>query len=156
MAEKGLPPPQDVAHVSYLSRGNLLVISGQAHAQQARDAAAALASRLPVTLLESQTPTVGAFTAWAGPIEAATGWLGEFKLSIAALRSDADAQPAAKPVQASFDLILDLGDTPLFGMRQPPQGYWRPTEEETATALEEIAGAVGEFEKPRFFAYREN
>ena len=155
-ALKDMAPSKDVASVSYVSRGNVLVVSGEAHGQRARDAAAILARNLPVTLLEPQAPAAGDFTSWAGRIESATGWLGEFNVTLAALRAGVDAQPAAKPVQARFDLILDLGDAPLFGMRQPPQGYWRPSEGETARALEEIAGAVGEFEKPRYFAYREN
>jgi ferredoxin len=155
-ALKELAPAQDVARVSYVSRGNVLVVSGHAQGARALDAAAVLAARLPVTLLEPDAAATGEFTAWAGRIEGATGWLGEFNVSIVGLRTGAGATPAAKTVQARFDLILDFGDAPLFGMRQPPQGYWRPSEGETARVLEEVAAAIGEFEKPRFFAYREN
>ena len=55
-----------------------------------------------------------------------------------------------------FDLVLDLGDDPVFGMHQPPQGYWRPGADPgaQAAAVAEIALAVGEFEKPKFFNYK--
>jgi ferredoxin len=55
-----------------------------------------------------------------------------------------------------FDLVLDLGTTPLFRMHQPPQGYWRPGPDplEQAAVAVEIAAAVGGFEKPRFFNYK--
>jgi ferredoxin len=43
-------------------------------------------------------------------------------------------------------------------MRQPPQGYFRapPDDAGLDAVLGELREAVGEFEKPRFFAYREN
>jgi ferredoxin len=43
-------------------------------------------------------------------------------------------------------------------MRQPPQGYFRapPGDADLDAVLRELREAVGEFEKPRFFAYREN
>jgi ferredoxin len=149
-------PPQPAALVSYISRGNVLVVAGSSQQARARDAAVALAARLPVTVLDSDAFGSSAFTAWGGRIASATGWLGEFTVSIEGLRTTPGAAPAAKPTQARFDLILDLGDAPLFAMRQPPQGYWRPGDGGLAQALEEIADSVGEFEKPRFFDYREN
>jgi len=56
----------------------------------------------------------------------------------------------------SFDLVLDLERTPYFRLHQPPQGYWRPGADVAAQALAvtEIADAVGNFEKPRFFNYK--
>ncbi len=55
-----------------------------------------------------------------------------------------------------FDLVLDLDEMPHFGMHQPPQGYWRPGADRDAQTdvLADIAGAVGEFEKPKFFEYK--
>jgi ferredoxin len=42
-------------------------------------------------------------------------------------------------------------------MHQPPQGYWRVSDDESLErALTQAPEAVGEFEKPRFFTYREN
>jgi ferredoxin len=55
-----------------------------------------------------------------------------------------------------FDLILDLQKTPAFSMHQPPQGYLAPGTDAVAqaAAVAELAAMVGEFEKPKYFAYR--
>jgi ferredoxin len=57
----------------------------------------------------------------------------------------------------SFDLVFDLSDAPLLAMHQPPQGYFAPGAGEMAQAEAALALAqmVGEFEKPKFFAYKE-
>jgi ferredoxin len=55
-----------------------------------------------------------------------------------------------------FDLVLDLDESPMFAMHQPPQGYWHPGRDPLAqaAAVAEIALAIGEFEKPKFFNYK--
>lgn len=60
--------------------------------------------------------------------------------------------------QGRFDLVFDLNDAPAFTMHQPPQGYLHAgadaaRQQELALTL---AGLVGEFEKPKFFRYKEN
>ncbi|MBL8385523.1 MAG: 4Fe-4S binding protein [Burkholderiales bacterium] len=54
-----------------------------------------------------------------------------------------------------FDLVLDLSREPLLRLHQPPQGYCAPGADPLAQALAaaELATLVGEFEKPRYFAY---
>lgn len=54
-----------------------------------------------------------------------------------------------------FDLVLNLSGATLFRMAQPPQGYFAPGPDPLAQAraMREIATAVGEFEKPRYFQY---
>jgi ferredoxin len=56
-----------------------------------------------------------------------------------------------------FDMVLDLGTPPLLRMHQPPQGYLAPGRDplEQAQAARKLAQMIGEFEKPKFFAYRE-
>ena len=56
-----------------------------------------------------------------------------------------------------FDLVLDLSREPLFRMSQPPQGYFAPGGDplEQSLAAAQLRDLVGEFEKPRFFAYNE-
>jgi ferredoxin len=56
-----------------------------------------------------------------------------------------------------FDLVLDLSREPLLRTHQLPQGYFAPRGDplEQALAARELATRVGEFEKPRFFEYRE-
>jgi ferredoxin len=67
-----------------------------------------------------------------------------------------DFDRAAKARSERFDLVLDLDEAPRFAMHQPPQGYWHPgpNPDAQADALADIAGAVGEFEKPKFFEYK--
>ncbi len=57
----------------------------------------------------------------------------------------------------NFDVILDFSDKPIFTQHQPPQGYFSPGNDASklATALLEITQLTGEFEKPKFFAYKE-
>ena len=57
----------------------------------------------------------------------------------------------------SFDLVLDLSREPLIRTHELPQGYLAPGDDplEQALAAQTLAGLVGEFEKPRFFQYRE-
>ncbi len=54
-----------------------------------------------------------------------------------------------------FDLVLDLGAEPLIRLAQLPQGYLAPAADplEQALAAGQLAQLVGEFDKPKFFAY---
>jgi heterodisulfide reductase subunit A-like polyferredoxin len=58
----------------------------------------------------------------------------------------------------SFDLVLDLSAEPMLTMPDLPQGYAAPGRDplEQALAVAKLAQLVGEFEKPRFFQYRES
>jgi ferredoxin len=60
----------------------------------------------------------------------------------------------------SFDLVLDLRQQPGFTQHAPPQGYFHlpPGQQGGPQALEvliKLRELVGEFEKPRFFAYKQ-
>ncbi|MES3013271.1 MAG: 4Fe-4S binding protein [Pseudomonadota bacterium] len=63
----------------------------------------------------------------------------------------------------SFDLVLDLRAEPAFGQHAPPQGYFHlprlPGAQGWSTAevlaLGRLRELVGEFEKPKFFAYKQ-
>ena len=71
-----------------------------------------------------------------------------------------DFQRAPETLEATFDLVLDLGAAPLIDWHAPPQGYFH-----LAGGLAGGAGAlpslmrlremVGEFEKPKFFDYKQ-
>ena len=151
-----LAPPDPVARVTYESKGNALVIAGDD--ARARSAAQQLASALHVTLLaRERSAAKAAHVEWAGSLQSLTGFLGEFTALIDGLDTGAGPAPA-RSLPTKFDLVLDFGATPAFGMRQPPQGYFRAPagEAELAAVIAEMRGAVGEFEKPRYFAYREN
>jgi ferredoxin len=69
---------------------------------------------------------------------------------------DFERAPSLSEHRESFDLVLDLQPTPFFAMHQPPQGYWHPGDDPAAqaAAVIEIAGALGRFEKPKYFNYK--
>jgi len=163
-----LPGTEPLASVSYASKGNALVIGGD---ERAVAAARQLADSLPVTLLLTSRPSAQAavlagaglegttFPIWGGKVASLKGYLGNFTVTLADLAAVRNEDGRALPGAAGavFDLVVDFSDPPLFGHHQPPQGYWRVTDEASlAVALEEASEAVGEFEKPKFFTYREN
>jgi ferredoxin len=60
----------------------------------------------------------------------------------------------------TFDLVLDLRSTPAFTQHALPQGYFSvgsnaPGRTDLRKAVVRLRGLVGEFEKPRFFAYKQ-
>src|SRR6266850_6597267 len=68
-----------------------------------------------------------------------------------------DFSRAERARKESFDLVLDLSMEPLLRMPDLPQGYLAPGADPLAQALAaaKLTQLVGEFEKPRFFVYRE-
>jgi ferredoxin len=53
-----------------------------------------------------------------------------------------------------FDLVLDLRTAPSFAQHAPPQGYFHWDGRDLATLLR-LRELVGEFEKPKFFVYKQ-
>lgn len=53
---------------------------------------------------------------------------------------------------AQFDMVLDLRAHSAFSQQALPQGYFRDA---TTATLLKVRELVGEFEKPRFFAYKQ-
>ena len=67
---------------------------------------------------------------------------------------------ASQAYTEAFDLVLDLRTTPAFTQHALPQGYFSvgssaPGRTDLMTAVVRLRGLVGEFEKPRFFAYKQ-
>ena len=149
-AMQELPEPDEVPTVRYHSKGRVLVVGDAAHAQGHADR---LAELLPVTLLLTDADPAGlpqrAYGVFAPRAVAVAGWLGAFEA-----RWQAAGQPAQ---QEKFDLVLDLCASPLIASHQHPHGYYRPAADETAraAAVAELLDMVGDFEKPRYFSYKE-
>jgi ferredoxin len=147
-----LAPFEPVANVGYTSRGRLLLLADGESASRAVRAAEALGSQLPVAIIWRGVPS-GNLPAdveiVSAEVQSLAGYLGAF---------DVVFQPKAGAAQvASFDLVLDLANPPRFSMHQPPQGYFRANDDATLNAaLADIPDMVGEFEKPKFFAYKES
>ncbi len=167
-AAASVPADEPLASVSYASKGNTLVVGGD---ERAVGAAVRLAASLPVTLLLTSRPSAqaaalanadldgSAFPIWGGKVASLGGYLGNFSATLADLATVRDVPGHGLPGAAAavFDLVVDFSDPPLFGHHQPPQGYWRVADAASLErALAEAPDSVGEFEKPRFFSYREN
>jgi len=65
---------------------------------------------------------------------------------------------APQSLSGQFDLIFDLNDAPAFAQHQPPQGYFHAGANagRQLTASLALLQMVGEFEKPKFFQYKES
>jgi len=68
-----------------------------------------------------------------------------------------DFNREAETIEETFDLVLDLRESPAFTQHQPPQGYRHVGGDERALvdAVLALRELTGEFEKPRFFRYDE-
>ena len=67
-----------------------------------------------------------------------------------------DFDRVAQSRSESFDLVLDLSPAPLIALHQPPQGYFHAGDQaQLMAAVLQLREAVGEFEKPKFFNYKQ-
>lgn len=66
-------------------------------------------------------------------------------------------QTSYPTITDEFDVILDLQENPILTMAEPPKGYFAPGRDQLkqASTIVQIMNTIGEFEKPRFFAYQE-
>jgi ferredoxin len=176
-----LPAPEPVASVSYMSHGRLLLIGPP----EARDSmfATALSFRRELdvhVLCPERGPPLDTHSVlvWGGKLQSLTGYLGNFTVKWNGVTSESQpATSATGPVTLArsgdtpvvqfdamqkcytghFDLVLDFSLPAQFRMHQPPQGYFAVGRDvdKLQSACAELSGMVGEFEKPRFFSYKE-
>ncbi|HET7863039.1 MAG TPA: 4Fe-4S binding protein [Burkholderiaceae bacterium] len=67
-----------------------------------------------------------------------------------------DFERAPQPATEQFDLVLDLNPQPLITLHQPPQGYFHAADDPALMdAVLELRDSTGEFDKPKFFQYRQ-
>ena len=196
------PEPEPVPTVSYRSQGRLLIIGPIDQAQRVAE----LLPDLQSTLLSVGAGATGSSQARAHPvvsgrIQALTGWLGAFRLTLERnnpidldLCTRCNACIVACPEQAigldyqidltrclnhracvqacgtlaaidferrpetetlTFDLVLDLQATPVLSQHALPQGYLATARQDVLDCVSTLRGLVGEFEKPRFFQYKQ-
>jgi len=175
LAVAQLPAPEPVESVIYQSAGRTLVIGSQGAAERAAD----LLGRALVTTLFVESlgkpsgqgvKSVQRYPLLVGQIRQLSGYLGAFELqwSLPSL-GDGDAR-LAELQTAIFDLVLDLRVNPAFSQHALPQGYfWVPPalgnagagkasasrSTDLPTAVRKMRALVGEFDKPKFFDYRQ-
>ena len=151
--------------VSYRSEGRLAIIGAET---SAREVAERMGESLACTLLiprdsrdSDSTPSTGPehtddgrFRTIRAVLSGVEGYLGAFKVTGLVDGQPVDIAPSLLTAHQPFDMVLDLGKRPQLEIEVPPPGYYAPRDAEALErALEEIPGLVGEFEKPRYFAY---
>jgi len=141
--------PEALDTVDYRSAGKTLVIGSSFDVLPWADR---LAAALPVTVLLTDCdgkPPLRIYPVFDARAIVLSGWLGAFRVTWQA--------PGRAPEQGRFDLVLDLGASPQIAAHQPPHGYYAPGADEAAraAAVDALAGMVGDFEKPKYFAYKE-
>ena len=146
-----LPAFEPVASIDYHSQGRLLVLAADA---RVTDFAKKLPASLSLSVLwqgSNPAPVLANADVVTGKLSSLSGYLGKFDLVFASIDG------ARELHQASFDLVLDLNVSPHFQMASPPQGFLHAPDAATLeVALAELPDMVGEFDKPKFFAYKES
>jgi ferredoxin len=148
-AAAALPGPDPVPTVSYHSAGKTLIIGSAA---DVAPWAEGLCAQLELAVLLTDPPLAvepaRLYTVHRGRNVRVTGWLGAFDVTW----EEGDAVGKER-----FDLVLDLSPAPLIGKHQPPAGYYSPGPDVAARALavQQLAEMIGEFEKPKYFTYKE-
>ncbi|MEE9320700.1 MAG: 4Fe-4S binding protein [Granulosicoccus sp.] len=85
---------------------------------------------------------------------ALSGYLGAYEAVAAAGSAELSLGVSIALDNGRFDLILDLSHKPLMRASLAPFGYFHtPDAVSLAAAVSELPNLVGEFEKPRYFAY---
>jgi ferredoxin len=151
------PDVEPTSVVNYLSHGRVLVIGTE---ETALDAVQRLHEDLvPTLVLPSESGpaagTVEGITVVRGGQPQLEGSLGSFRVCFAEAGGD-DASPALTLLtQARFDLVLDVGETPILTREVPPPGYYATLGDAASleAAIAELPDMRGEFEKPKFFNY---
>jgi ferredoxin len=148
-AANALPPFEAMVTVGYRSAGRTLVVGPAA---DALPWAERLAAVLQVTVVLIDAPAEAAprtYPVHAARTVAVAGWLGAFEARWQA--------PGAQVEQGSFDLVLDLCPARLIPSHQRPHGYYAPGSDEAARqeAAHSLLEMVGDFEKPKYFHYKE-
>jgi len=148
LAADAIAPFETGVAVSYRSGGRTLVVGSSLQALAWADH---LSTHLPVTLVLLDKVEVGErlYPVFVARTVALAGWLGAF---------DARWQAPGEAVhEGKFDLVLDLCPSPLITTHQNPNGYYAPGMDEDArrAAAGEMLEMVGDFEKPKYFAYKE-
>jgi ferredoxin len=151
------PDVEPTSVVNYLSHGRVLVVGTE---EAALDAVQRMDKDLvPTLVLPSESDpasgTVEGITVVRGGQPQLEGSLGSFRVGFAEAESDDASAALTLLTQARFDLVLDVGETPILTREVPPPGYYATYGDAASleAAMAELPDMRGEFEKPKFFNY---
>ena len=156
--------------ISYRSAGHLLIIG---EAEPATKIANGLKDVLKCSLLLTPTtkkvvklsdrgrkkqehPAAVGDMPWVqGRLKELNGHLGAFTALLDTAKGNVNLAEYLNLGQAHFDMVLDLSTPPHIEREIVPPGYYAPSDDADALseALQALPTLVGEFEKPKYFAY---
>jgi ferredoxin len=159
LASLGALEAAPTALVTYQSHGRVAVIGPEDMALQA---ARQLDGKVPVTVLvpgpgRPDPGSSGSIVIVRGGMPGVQGRLGRFTVNLETPEGTVALVEAAGLSVEYFDLVLDLGESPLIDYEVPPVGYYAAPagdEQALARALAEIPEMSGEFEKPKYFNFK--
>lgn len=140
--------------VSYRSEGHCLIIGERAAAMAAADRfgeqGATVVSVVAGLASPSKALSDSGLAVFSVGSLSLVGHLGAFTAS----DGDFDLGVSVRRPNATFDCILDLSKEPRLSVALPPFGYVHaPDGEGIDAAIDTLGDLVGEFDKPRYFAY---
>jgi len=147
-AASDCPEFEPAVTVDYRSHGRTLVVGSAVDALPLADLLSGTLS-VTVLLLDAHDGQPRLYPVHAAHTVALAGWLGAF---------EARWRAAGQPVgEGRFDLVLDLCPARLIASHQRPHGYYAPGQDEAARrqAVDDLLDMVGDFEKPKYFSYKE-
>ncbi len=156
--------------VEYRSSGELLIIDqfkSVGDEERALNLAKELSDKLSCTVLisglaatgvkEEAEPALAArgVRVAVGRLAQLTGYLGNFVADLSTPSGQVKLTQHLGMGKQHFDLVLDLTIPPNFRQETLPLGYYAPGRDTMALtrAVDELPGLMGEFEKPKYFAY---
>lgn len=159
-------PMPEIPFVTFESDGVILIYGRDA---QATEAANLLKGHLDVTVMVTRaealaSPRVTDFPVLQGRIRAATGYLGQFEITIDDYAAPAPSSRSALAFGAArngaisrCDILLDVsGGPPLFPAPDLREGYLRADPGDPTAVLRAVLKArdlVGTFDKPRYITF---
>lgn len=159
--------------VEYRSSGELLIIDqfkSVGDEERALHLAKELSDRLSCTVLISGLAATGVkqeaepslaargIRMAVGRLAQLTGYLGNFVADLSTASGQVNLAQHLGMAKQHFDLVLDLTVPPHLRQETLPLGYYAPGRDTMALtqALDELPDLMGEFEKPKYFAYDPN
>ncbi len=145
--------------VEYRSSGIALVVGP---GERALAAARVLGEHLTCAVIDedgsAEGPDAEGLVVARGRPSRLTGYLGAFHAGIEDGMREHEVAGLVRPGLKALDLVLDLCTQPLIRSERPPPGYFRVGAEDIRLkdALAAMPELIGEFQKPRYFAYRES
>ena len=144
--------------VTYASFGRLAVIGTIAESSPVAERAGDALETVIVASPGDVGDVPGGVRILRGAITAVDGHLGAFTLHAGSDDGPIVVAPSPLTGGRPFDIVIDLRAEPALAHEILPPGYFAPRGDEAALAgaIEQAADLVGEFEKPRYFAYDPN